>query len=94
MTSDSTIFDAPTILSTSHVVHAANNSTMHIKSINTIQTCNLSLPNTLLVLKLSLNLIFVGQLYELGVNLLILSHGYTVQDPQTGKILGVGRKIG
>ena len=37
---------------------------------------------------------FVGQLYELGIDLLFTNHGVDVQDPQTGQVLGIGHKIG
>ncbi|XP_010270824.1 PREDICTED: uncharacterized protein LOC104607033 [Nelumbo nucifera] len=60
----------------------------------TISTPRLSLPNTFLVPQLSLNLISVGQLCELGLEIHFSSRGRTVQDPQTGKIIGTGRKVG
>ena len=44
--------------------------------------------------KLSLNLLFVGQLCELGIDLLFTNHGMDVQDPRTGQVLGTGRKVG
>ena len=40
------------------------------------------------------NLLYVGQLCELGVNLLFTNHGVDVQDPQTGQVLRTGRKVG
>uniref|UniRef100_A0A2N9FNR4 GAG-pre-integrase domain-containing protein n=1 Tax=Fagus sylvatica TaxID=28930 RepID=A0A2N9FNR4_FAGSY len=49
---------------------------------------------TYLVPKLSLNLLSVGQLCELGLDLHFSNHGVDVQDPLTGKLLGTGRKIG
>ena len=36
----------------------------------------------------------VGQLYELGVDLLFTNHGVDVQDPWTSQVLGIGRKVG
>ena len=54
----------------------------------------LSLSDTFHIPKLSLNLLSVGQLYELGVDLLFTNHGVDVQDPQTGQVLGTGRKVG
>ena len=36
----------------------------------------------------------VGQLCELGVDLLFTNHGVDVQDPRTGQVLGTGRKVG
>ena len=50
---------------------------MQVQSIGTAHTPKLNLPETFLVPKLSLNLISVGQLCELGVNLSFLSHGCT-----------------
>ena len=44
--------------------------------------------------KLSLNLLFVGQLCELGIDLLFTNHGVDVQDPRTGQVLGTSRKVG
>jgi transposase InsO family protein len=43
---------------------------------------------------LSLNLLSVGQLCELGLDLHFSNRGVDVQDPLTGKLLGTGRKIG
>ena len=36
----------------------------------------------------------IGQLCELGVDLLFTNHGVDVQDPQTGQVLGTGHKVG
>ena len=36
----------------------------------------------------------VGQLCELGVDILFINHGVDVQDPQIGQVLGIGYKIG
>ncbi|XP_010263725.1 PREDICTED: uncharacterized protein LOC104601921 [Nelumbo nucifera] len=60
----------------------------------TVSTSCLSLPNTFLVPQLSLNLISVGQLCELGFEIHFSSRGCTVHDPQTGKIIGTNRKVG
>ena len=46
------------------------------------------------ILKLSLNLLSIGQLCELGIDLLFTNHGVDVQDPRTGQVLGTGRKVG
>jgi hypothetical protein len=43
---------------------------------------------------LSLNLLSVGQLCELGLELKFSNKGVDVQDPQTGQLIGTGRKIG
>jgi len=39
-------------------------------------------------------LLYVGQLCELGVNILFINHGVNVQDPWTGQVLRIDRKIG
>ena len=44
--------------------------------------------------KVSLNLLSVGQLCELSVDVHFLSRGCFVKDPQTGEILGTGHKVG
>uniref|UniRef100_A0A2N9ECI9 Reverse transcriptase Ty1/copia-type domain-containing protein n=1 Tax=Fagus sylvatica TaxID=28930 RepID=A0A2N9ECI9_FAGSY len=60
----------------------------------TISSPDLTIPNTYLVPKLSLNLLSVSQLCELGLDLHFSNRGVDVQDPLTGKLLGTGRKIG
>uniref|UniRef100_A0A2N9EJW8 Integrase catalytic domain-containing protein n=1 Tax=Fagus sylvatica TaxID=28930 RepID=A0A2N9EJW8_FAGSY len=62
--------------------------------IGTISSPDLTIPDTYLVPKLSLNLLSVGQLCELGLDLHFSNHGVDVQDPLTGKLLGTGRKTG
>ena len=54
----------------------------------------LSLSDTFHIPKLSLNLLSVGQLCELGIDLLFTNHGVDVQDPQMGQVLGTGHKVG
>ena len=43
--------------------------------------------------KLSLNLLFVGQLCELDIDLLFTNHGVDVQDPRMIKYLGQAVKL-
>ena len=50
----------------------------------TIYSPCLSLSDTFHILKLSLNLIYVGQICELGIDLLFTNHGVDVQDPRMG----------
>uniref|UniRef100_A0A2N9IVC8 Integrase catalytic domain-containing protein n=1 Tax=Fagus sylvatica TaxID=28930 RepID=A0A2N9IVC8_FAGSY len=66
----------------------------HPSHIGTISSPDLTIPDTYLVPKLSLNLLSVGQLCELGLDLHFSNHGVDVQDPLTGKLLGTGRKTG
>jgi hypothetical protein len=62
--------------------------------IYTISTSNLSVSDTYLVPKLSLNLLSIGQLCELGLELKFSKKGVDVQDSQTGQLLGTGCKVG
>ena len=39
-------------------------------------------------------MLFVGQLCELGIDLLFTNHGVDVQDPLTGQVLRTSRKVG
>ena len=43
--------------------------------------------------KLSLNLLSIGQLCELGVDILFTNHVVDVQDPHTSQVLGTGHKV-
>ncbi|XP_010265970.1 PREDICTED: uncharacterized protein LOC104603606 [Nelumbo nucifera] len=94
MTSNSSLFTSKSLPSVAPIVHTDDSSTLTVKSIGTISTPHLSLPNTFLVPQLSLNLISVGQLCELDFDIHFSSRGCTVQDPRTWKIIGTGRKVG
>lgn len=67
---------------------------MNITHIGDAKTSCLHLPDTYLVPKLTYNLISVGQLCDLGLTILFSPSGCQVQDPQTRKILGRGKKVG
>ena len=67
---------------------------MPVSHKGTISSPRLSLNDTFHIPKLSFNLLFVGQLCELGVDLLFTNHGVDVQDPRTSQVLGTGRKVG
>ena len=43
---------------------------------------------------MTINLISVGQLCDLGLNVVFSSSGCYVQDPQTTQVIGIGRKVG
>ena len=60
----------------------------------TISSPCLSLSDTFHIPKSFLNLLFVGQLCELGIDLLFTNHGVDVQDLRIGQVLGKGRKVG
>ncbi|GKU97215.1 hypothetical protein SLEP1_g10385 [Rubroshorea leprosula] len=78
------LFNAHTALST-----APGTKPCHIGNVS---TKSLTLPNALLVPKLSYNLLSVGQLCDLGLEVTFSAHGCRVQDPRTGQLLGTGRK--
>ena len=67
---------------------------MPVSHKGTISSPCLSLSDTFHIPKLSLNLLFVGQLCELGVDLLFTNHGVDVQDPRTSQVLRTDRKVG
>jgi hypothetical protein len=50
--------------------------------------------NTYFVPNLSLNLLSVGQLCVLDLELHFSNRGCDVQDPQTGQLIGTARKVG
>ena len=75
-------------------IYNADGTPMPVSHNGTITSTCLSLSDTFHIPKLSLNLLSVGQLCELGINLLFTNHGVDVQDPRTGQVLGTGRKVG
>jgi hypothetical protein len=87
-------FSQNTPLAPSPIIYTANSSHISVSHIGTISSPNLAIPDTYLVPKLSLNLLFVGQLCELGLDLYFSIHGVDMQDPLTGKLLGIDSKIG
>ena len=81
-------------LAPSPIIYTADSSYMSVSHIDIIFSPDLTIPDTYLVPKLSLNLLSVGQLCELGLDLYFSNRGVDVQDPLTGKLLGTGHKIG
>ena len=67
---------------------------MPISHKGTISSPCLSLSDTFHIPKLSLNLLSVGQLFELGVDLLFTNHGVDVQDPRMSQVLRTDCKVG
>ena len=67
---------------------------MNVKNIGTISTPSFSLPEFFHVPNLSFNLIFVGQLCELGYRLVFYFSGVHVQDLCTSQTLRIGHRIG
>uniref|UniRef100_A0A2N9H9U3 GAG-pre-integrase domain-containing protein n=1 Tax=Fagus sylvatica TaxID=28930 RepID=A0A2N9H9U3_FAGSY len=94
MTPHASHFSQKTPLAHFPIIYTADSSHMSVSHISTIFSPNLTIPDTYLVPKLSLNLLSVGQLCELGLDLHFSNRGVDVQDPLTGKLLGTGRKIG
>jgi hypothetical protein len=94
MTSDSTIFSNKTALSPNPAIYTVDGSHMPVSHVGSISTSNLSISDTYLVPKLSLNLLSFGQLCERGLELKFSNKGVDVQDSQTGQLLGTGCKVG
>jgi hypothetical protein len=76
------------------IIYTADSSHMSVSHIGTISSPDLTISDTYIVPKLSLNLLSVDQFCELGLDLHFSNRGVDVQDPLTGKLLGTGRKIG
>uniref|UniRef100_A0A2N9J9F8 Reverse transcriptase Ty1/copia-type domain-containing protein n=1 Tax=Fagus sylvatica TaxID=28930 RepID=A0A2N9J9F8_FAGSY len=75
-------------------ITTADGFTMTVSHVGSISTPNLSVSDVFCVPKLHLNLLSVGQLTELGLNLFFSSRGCLVQDSRTGQIVGTARKVG
>uniref|UniRef100_A0A2N9HMZ1 Integrase catalytic domain-containing protein n=1 Tax=Fagus sylvatica TaxID=28930 RepID=A0A2N9HMZ1_FAGSY len=75
-------------------ITTADGSAMTVSHVGSISTPNLSISDVFCVHKLHLNLLSVGQLTELGLNLFFSSRGCLVQDSRTGQIIGSARKVG
>ena len=94
MTPDESQFSDKAPLEHPITIYTTDGTPMPIIHKGIISSLCVSLNDTFHIPKLSLNLLYVGQLCELGVNLLFTNHGMDVQDPQTGQVLGTGRKVG
>jgi hypothetical protein len=94
MSPDSQLFSS--IIPTTHtpLIQTANGSHLAASHTGSVSTSTLSLSNTYLIPNLTLNLISVGQLCELGFDLWFGSSGCRVQDPRTNQVLGTGRRVG
>ena len=93
MTPHASYFSQKTPLAHSLIIYTANSSHMSVSHIGTVSSLDLTIFETYLVPKLSLNLLSFGQLCELGLDLYFSNRGVDVQDSLTGKLLGTGRKI-
>jgi hypothetical protein len=78
----------------SSLIRTADGSIMTVKNIGTINTHSLFVPEVFHVPELSFNLLFVGQLCELGYKLVFDFSGVHVQDPHMSQTIGTGHRIG
>uniref|UniRef100_A0A2N9IVE1 Integrase catalytic domain-containing protein n=1 Tax=Fagus sylvatica TaxID=28930 RepID=A0A2N9IVE1_FAGSY len=94
MSPDSQLFSS--VIPTTHapLIQTANGSYISANHTGSVSTLTLSLSDTYLIPNLTLNLISVGQLCELGYVLWFGSSGCRVQDPRTNQVLGTGRRVG
>ena len=93
MTPDESQFSDKISLKLPITIYTVDGTPMPVSYKETISSPCLSLSDTFCILKLFLNLLFVGQLCELSIDLLFTNHGVDVQDPQMGQVLGIGRKV-
>ena len=82
MTPDESQFSDKAPLEHPITIYTADETPMPVSHKGTISSHCLSLSDTFHIPKLFLNLLFVGQLCELDVDLLFTNHGVDVQDPQ------------
>ena len=75
-------------------IYTANGSPMHVSHLGNVSTPALSVSNVYQILKLTHNLLSIGQLTKLGFSLIFASTGVVVQDSQTGQIVGTVGKVG
>ena len=94
MTFNESQFSDKTPLAYPISIYNADETSMLVSYKGTISSLSLFLSDTFHVPKLSLNLLSVGQLYELGVDILFTNNGVDVQDPRMGQVLGIGHKVG
>jgi hypothetical protein len=93
MTLHASHFSQKMRLAPSLIIYTADSSYMFVSHMGTVSSPTLTILDTYLVPKLSLNLLSVGQLCELGHDLHFYNRDVNVQDPLTGKLLGTDRKI-
>ena len=81
MTPDESQFSDKAPLEHPITIYTADGTPMPVSYKGTISSHFLSLSDTFHIPKLSLNLFSIGQLCELGIDLLFTNHGVDVQDP-------------
>ncbi|KAG5561972.1 hypothetical protein RHGRI_004867 [Rhododendron griersonianum] len=75
-------------------VATASGSPMHVVSIGSIQSNSLSLSNVFYVPQLTLSLVSISQLSDSGFDVMFSSSGCVVQDRESKKQIGTGRRVG
>ena len=88
MTPDESQFSDKVSLEHPITIYTVDRTPMPVSHKGTITSPCLSLSDTFHIPKLSFNLLSVGQLCELGVDLLFTNHGVDVQIPEWVKCLG------
>uniref|UniRef100_A0A2N9J0X6 Integrase catalytic domain-containing protein n=1 Tax=Fagus sylvatica TaxID=28930 RepID=A0A2N9J0X6_FAGSY len=94
MSPDSQLFSSVILTTHAPLIQTANGSYISANHTGSVSTPTLSLSDTYLIPNLTLNLISIGQLCELGYDLWFGSSGCRVQDPRTNQVLGTGRRVG
>ena len=87
MTLDDSQFSNKAPLEHPITIYTADETPILVSHKGTISSPCLSLSDTFHIPKLSINLLSVDQLCELGIDILFTNHGVDVQDPQRVKCL-------
>ena len=93
MSPDSQLFSYVILTTHAPFIQTANGSHIVASHTGSVSTPTLSLSDTYFIPNLTLNLISVGQLCELGFDLWFGSSGCRVQDPRMNQVLGIGRRV-
>ena len=93
MTSASHIFSSISTTDVAPFIHIANGSFMHVSHKGTISLSNVTLPNTYLIPKLNFNLISIGQLCDLGYEIIFSSSDCCVQVHRRDKSLRLYERL-
>ena len=75
-------------------VMTVDGTPMPLSGVGSVVSPHISLPNVYYIPKLSLNLVSVGQLCDSGYSVSFSSTSCHVQDPQSQKLIGKGRRRG
>lgn len=94
MTFSSTSFFHSYPVTSSFPIYTASNTPLTVTHTGTVRTASITLHNVLLVPGLSMNLISISQLCDQGYHVEFTDSGCVVQDHQTGKSCGTGRRVG